>query len=98
MPSTSQEMTDLMTKWFGEYDHDNKAIKFLESHGYKLLRGWVWDLPCDSHTISCYEYACIKYLMEEWDFGGIAAKHEPRPCVCLCGIGGLGHLVRNNRL
>jgi hypothetical protein len=85
MPSTTQYMRDLMEKWFGEFATDSCAMEFLQSHGYVLLRGWIWELPCESHTVSCYEAACIRYLVEEWDFGAIAAKHEARQIECLCG-------------
>lgn len=56
-----------------EWETDDKAIGFLEGAGYKLLRGWTWQLPSPAHVITDEESRAINYLIWEWDFGGVAA-------------------------
>lgn len=64
-----------MDKWFplpddAVYSQDLLAMKFLESRGWILNRDWTWTPPVKFHTQSFFEYTCITYLIEEWDFGG----------------------------
>jgi len=70
MPQASDELRDTITKWFGRID-DYAVIKFLESHGFTLTRDWFWIAPVPSHTISEIEFNCLRFLIDEWDFGGI---------------------------
>ena len=71
MPSCSKELNDIITKYFGEENKDEKCIKFLESRNYILTKQWEWIKPVSSHTINEEEFNCLKYLVDEWDFGGI---------------------------
>lgn len=78
MPQCSDELAALMVKWFGRQDeHDripdeNIVIRFLESRGYTLKPNWCWTLPTPAHTVSNEEYACLAFLIDEWDFGPVA--------------------------
>ena len=71
MPSSSDAQRDLMTKWFGSVDTSG-PMKFLESHGFILRRDWCWQKPVSAHKLSEDEIECVVFLIEEWDFGGIA--------------------------
>lgn len=76
MPSCSQELHDIITKYFNKNNDDNVSfdnvcIQFLESHGYTLTKQWFWIKPTPSHNTSQDEFNCLKYLVDEWDFGGI---------------------------
>lgn len=71
MPQTSDCMRALMLKWFG--NEIDGPVLFLESHGYVLRSDWRWDKPCSSHSISYEEFQCIRFLIEEWDFGGVVS-------------------------
>ena len=68
-PQTSPERA---SRWPGM---DAEAIAFLESRGYRLTRAWTWLLPDER------EADAIAYLIEEWDFGGVAIPSvaEGRP-------------------
>lgn len=69
MPQTSNEMRALMCKWFGDEIDEKGPIKFLQAHGYVLERDWTWTKPTPSHTVSKFEWLCMLFLIEEWDFG-----------------------------
>lgn len=88
MPQASDELRATMIRWFGNISLE-QPIEFLVSHGFVLTLGWAWILPVPTHTVSCYEAACIAFLVEEWDFGCILleANEDPwgRPIRCLCG-------------
>lgn len=84
MPTASDEERGLMQKWFGDAVSEQGPMKFLESHGFELSKAWEWKLPTKYHQISCYEFACIIFLVHEWDFGGIEDDNDSRT-VCLCG-------------
>lgn len=71
MPSASDEQHKLMEKWFGDPVDERGPIAFLQSHGYVLRRDWHWTKPTPSHTISDDEWECLKFLCDEWDFGGV---------------------------
>lgn len=84
MPQASDELQGLMKTWFGDYVDDQGPMRFLYSHGYELTKGWQWKLPVPHHSVSCYEWICIVFLVQEWDFGAIA-DDPGGPTKCLCG-------------
>lgn len=71
MPSASHELHELMFNWFGDAIDSEGPMAFLESHGFKLRQDWHWEPPVPAHTCSYYEWQCIIFLIEEWDFGGL---------------------------
>lgn len=72
MPSTSQELHNIISKYFPNAEClDNACIKFLESRGFTLTKQWQWIKPVPSHTERKEETQCIVFLIEEWDFGDI---------------------------
>ena len=82
MPSASDEDRALMTKWFGSIDtHGPEA--FLKSHGYVLTKDWCWVKPTPSHEISAIEDACLWFLLEEWDYGGLISEEQATACTQL---------------
>lgn len=73
MPSSSDRQRDLMTKWFGNCDTSGPEA-FLVSHGFELTRRWMWLPPVPAHNLSNDEKECIIFLIEEWDYGGVASS------------------------
>jgi hypothetical protein len=72
MPQASEELRDLMGYLFdGERIDDTGPTNFLIERGYKLGNDWLWDLPNPNHSITEKEELCIRFLIEEWDFGSV---------------------------
>lgn len=71
MPQAEDELRELLQLMFGEAIDDTLPIEFLETRGYKLLQSWCWKKPTPNHFITMKEWLCLKYLVDEWDFGGI---------------------------
>ena len=84
MPQASEQDRDQMEKWFGDAVDSRGPAAFLESHGWKLTEGWEWKPPTPYHSVSCYELACIRFLIDEWDYG-FTVKECYGSTVCLCG-------------
>lgn len=92
MPQTSKDVQQIIDRWFPRKEHlpyetqDNHCMAYLESHGWKLTRLFEWEPPVPAHTVSYFEWICIKYLIEEWDFGGIidhvGTFETKQPCQC----------------
>jgi len=66
MPQASDELRDLMNKWFGEIADYNPA-KFLLSRGYTINKGMI-SVPTPAHTVNPEEFLCILFLRDEWDY------------------------------
>lgn len=76
MPQASDELRGLMDKLFNNGGiNDHEPTEFLKSRGYKLRSDWQWELPSTDHHITEQEELCLRFLVEEWDFGWI---HEPK--------------------
>lgn len=55
----------------GPHPGDFNAIKFLESRGYVMKRNYSWVMPTGQERPTDQESYAIRYLIQEWDFGGI---------------------------
>lgn len=67
MPQASEE---LRREWNGP--GEDTAVKFLEYHGYVMhQRTYTWVAP-QGHKPTAKELRAIQFLMDEWDFGGLA--------------------------
>lgn len=78
MPQASEELRE---KWGID---EQKASKFLESHGFKLTKDCQWQAPPE-HTITEEEWSAIEFLIDEWDFGSLVLhelKIEMPPQAC----------------
>lgn len=69
MPTASDE---LRAYWGGA--DDDPPMRHLESRGYKLTRKWTW-IPPKGVEMSERDYLAIRFLIDEWDMGGI--EKEP---------------------
>lgn len=67
MPQASDEMRDLMKQYFGNGIDDRGPTEFLFSHGY-LEKAGYWTKPTPSHSVTDYEWDCLNFLCEEWDY------------------------------
>lgn len=68
MPQASDQQRALMEKWFGDPVDDSGPMRFLFAHGFTEKAG-MWKSPTSSHTISEYEWECLLFLCDEWDYG-----------------------------
>lgn len=68
MPQATNEQRALMQKWFGDPIDDYGPMKFLYAHGYNDQAG-MWYKPTPSHTVSMFEWECLNFLCDEWDYG-----------------------------
>lgn len=66
MPQASDELQDLMKKWFDSI-MDDQPRAFLLSHGFTEARGFIRP-PVPSHSLSHEEYCCLLFLHDEWDY------------------------------
>lgn len=76
MPQASDELRNIMDKWFGDGIDDYAPRQFLYARGYILTNDWCWKPPARFHTISQEEYTCMLFLVQEWDYGGIIYGKE----------------------
>jgi len=67
MPTASDDQRELMQKWFGSPVDDYKPYIFLRRRGY-TDEGGMLGKPTPSHTVSEYEWQCIAFLCDEWDY------------------------------
>lgn len=75
MPQTSDELRDLMARWFGPHSHDAGPYALLISHGFLDTNGFL-SPPVEDYTISMVEWYCIQYLIEEWDYALAPRKFD----------------------
>jgi len=75
MPQASADLREMIRRRFGDPVSDAGPTKYLEDAGYVLQENWLWtpkpgvkDLKDMSNT----EWLCLFFLIEEWDFGGLA--------------------------
>lgn len=73
MPQASSELAEKMYEMFGSRHSDEGPMYWLERAGYKLTRNWTWrkEGVTDIEQMSDDEYACMIFLVQEWDFGGL---------------------------
>lgn len=69
MPQASDEDR---ARWGGRDGiGEEKAMDYLESRGFRLTRQWHWIKP-DGHIMTDDDWGAINFLIDEWDFGGLA--------------------------
>lgn len=77
MPQASDEDRQQMKEWFGDAIGEAGPIEFLTEAGYKLTRDWTWEPKPGVKNIgemTRKEFECLKFLVHEWDFGGLEAE------------------------
>jgi hypothetical protein len=67
MPTTTDDLRATMQDYFGDPIDDTGPLNFLFAHGYTDDRGMLLP-PTPSHTVSEYEWNCIEFLFQEWDY------------------------------
>lgn len=66
MPQTTPERA---ARWPGM---DSEAMEYLIGQRFRLTKTWNWIKPTLNHTLTYREEDAILYLIQEWDFGGLA--------------------------
>lgn len=80
MPQASDDLRDIMDHLFMNGGiSDKEPTEFLESRGYVLLGNWTWRLPHPDHCMTEKEELCIRFLRDEWDYGGFEEVPDPDP-------------------
>lgn len=67
MPSADDASRAVMVKWFGDIDIVG-PLAFLRARGWTERAGMLIK-PTPAHTPSAYEWGCVAFLCDEWDFG-----------------------------
>lgn len=71
MPSASDELRDKIVSRFGSIDTIGPEA-WLKDRGWTLASDWVWRRPGATwKTITAEERDCIRFLADEWDYGGM---------------------------
>lgn len=70
MPNTTPERRARWGATAGEAE--GNATCFLVAQGYKLRKDWSWDPPSPTHQPTEREIDAVVYMVEDWDYGGIA--------------------------
>lgn len=69
MPSTSQHIHDLISRYFpAEEDKVAACLKCLQAQGFKEFKGMIYP-EIKSRSMTAEQWHTITYLVEEWDFG-----------------------------
>lgn len=69
MPQASSEQCKQMAKWFGGSGiSDSPPLDFLFARGWIETKGLLVK-PTPGYTPSHYEWACVNFLCNEWDYG-----------------------------
>lgn len=76
MPQTTDELRSLMREWFGDEVSDWGPMRFLMSHGFTEQAG-MWKPPVPYHNVNREELACLRFLVEEWDYAYELASYYP---------------------
>jgi hypothetical protein len=75
MPQASDELRAEMQRLFNDPVDDGAPLRFLKAAGYTLTRQFFW-LPKEGVTsyedMTEDERLCLKFLIDEWDFGAFA--------------------------
>lgn len=66
MPQTSDELRELMIKWFGDMS-DYGPLKLLMAKGWTDKGGMLFP-PTPSYWGPREDYVLLKFLREEWDY------------------------------
>lgn len=74
MPQATDQLRGAMFRRFGDHIGEAGPIAFLEERGYTLRRDFFWDAPDREPTVD--ENECILFLIQEWDFGGLARERR----------------------
>ena len=71
MPSVTEE---LRNEWrhYEDDGGDTAAIKRLRGQGFVLRGDWTWRKPTPDYVPTERDISALRYLVYEWDFGGIA--------------------------
>jgi hypothetical protein len=76
MPQADDKLRAKMKVMFGSEIDEQGPIKFLTDAGFTLGKDWTWSKPgvTELWELAPDEFACIQFLVDEWDFGGLAER------------------------
>lgn len=75
MPTASNELRRIWHNVVSKnvpYAGDHLAMTHLERKGWRLKKDWTWITPHATYVPTAADISAIMYLIQEWDFGGIA--------------------------
>lgn len=91
MPQSTDELRNKITDRFGGID-DGGPTEFLLRAGYELTKEWQWKPKAgvaSYNNMTQEEYDCLRFLIEEWDYGGLTTALEvirrgnSNPIICI---------------
>lgn len=74
MPQATDKLRERMFQLFGSSTDEQGPMDFLIDAGFVLTPDWTWRKSgvTELWEMSSDEFACLQFLVEEWDFGGLA--------------------------
>jgi hypothetical protein len=77
-PDLWAEVRAFLPEIDGDEGSDHACLHYLRDAGYTLNRDWTWSKPgvTDVGQMTRQEFACLLFLVHEWDFGALAAAKE----------------------
>ena len=76
MPQATEELRELMERWFGDPISEIGPLEFLRSHGFIERPNGVLAPPVPSHNVSHDEWRCIAFMVQEWDFAWFGSNQD----------------------
>lgn len=74
MPQASDELRQKMKDRFGDDWLEEGPVFFLRAAGYTLTKDWCWKKEGvgSVEDMTDFEYDCLAFMADEWDYGGLA--------------------------
>lgn len=79
MPTASDELRQEMKTYYGSEIDEQGPIRWLKSKGFSLRGDFFWTPPeriKSYDDLTTQEWLSIKFLIDEWDFGGLHFEKE----------------------
>jgi hypothetical protein len=76
MPQASDELRKIV-HWIVQckpdsvVPSDSDVTTFLLERGYQLNQDWTWKRPKPDHYVTEMEELCLRYMVDEWDYGWV---------------------------
>lgn len=78
MPQADDQDREIAYQIFGDIDTAGPE-KYLHDRGWTITKAWEWIKPTPDHVVTHDEAFCIGFLIDEWDYGGLAPNQPLTP-------------------
>lgn len=79
MPQAAADLSARIIARFGSIG-DSGPMRFLTDAGYRLRGDFLWEAKpgvTSNSDMTEEEWDCLLFLVQEWDFGGLASPTDP---------------------